>query len=288
MSKRKKVKTELDGENILYHYIQKVLIEEPTNHDLSPEVKWFIEKALLNLSIWFDPKIYKEIPILLPYVIRDRTCRNKDHSLDKWCQANDKGLARDDNSLIKTIPRTLTIKSPFSIYNGAKMGNGFVACHIWRELKNISCLASQYEGTNSFVPNLVWLPTQLSKLTDREGSYAQNFLQWVSIQIYKGSNTNDPNVDNIWEELIQPQIKPITINEIDPKSLNFFESNEEWLNRRKKGLRRELTDILAILHGQKPGKKIKSEKYNTSLIDLVSRNADLAQLESWLRSFNYI
>ena len=38
---------------------------------------------------------------------------------------------------------------------------------------------------NSFVPNLVWLPVQISKLTDREGSYAQRFLQAISCQIYK-------------------------------------------------------------------------------------------------------
>jgi hypothetical protein len=39
--------------------------------------------------------------------------------------------------------------------------------------------------TYSFLPNLVWLPSQLAKLSDREGSFVQT-LAAVSRRIYRG------------------------------------------------------------------------------------------------------
>ena len=45
-------------------------------------------------------------------------------------------------------------------------------------------LSSRDLDTYSFVPNLVWLPTQVAKLTDREGSFAQAYLQALSSKIY--------------------------------------------------------------------------------------------------------
>jgi hypothetical protein len=44
------------------------------------------------------------------------------------------------------------------------MGKGFVASHVWRKLVNGSS-APQHALTNSFIPNLVWLPTQVAKLS---------------------------------------------------------------------------------------------------------------------------
>lgn len=46
----------------------------------------------------------------------------------------------------------------------ARIGNGFVASHVWRKLTNNGS-ASQHPLTYSFIPNLVWLPTQVAKLT---------------------------------------------------------------------------------------------------------------------------
>jgi hypothetical protein len=63
------------------------------------------------------------------------------------------------------------------------MGTSFVASHVWRELVP-SGQASRERATYSFVPNLVWLPAQVSKLSDREGSFVQTYLQALSWKIW--------------------------------------------------------------------------------------------------------
>jgi hypothetical protein len=50
---------------------------------------------------------------------------------------------------------------------------------VWRELVP-SGHASRVRETYSFVPNLVWLASQVSKLSDREGSFVQTYLQALS------------------------------------------------------------------------------------------------------------
>lgn len=160
----------LDGENILYHYLQK---------DLLAKDVWLFQmlaaRLVVSLGIWLHPEYYRQIPILLPFARRDASCRkncNKER-IEQWGSPDRNGLFRDDNSLVKDIPKSLRIESTATgIYVNKRIGTGFVACHVWRT-PNTGILASQNPATYSFVPNLVWLPKQVAKLTDREGSFAQ-------------------------------------------------------------------------------------------------------------------
>lgn len=167
----------VDGSNILYHFLQK---------DLYQNDSWFFQmlaaKLVTSLAIWFRPSFYQEFPLLRPYAVRDATCRkrNNPQKIEQWGCPNEKGYFRDDNSLLKNIPSSLKITSPLKdLYNGKTMGNGFVASHIWREVdpsQSSDSYAARDPWTYSFVPNLVWLPEQVSKLTDREGSFSQLYL----------------------------------------------------------------------------------------------------------------
>jgi hypothetical protein len=182
-----------NGENIIYHYIQKTLLNDESNNEFAKEL---IERLIIDLSIWIPADVYRQIPILAPFVIRDNSCRKKapGSPKDEWGSSNERGLLRDDNSLIKGIIKPFFVDGRrVADYNNKKLANGFVASHIWRELKiNDDKLASTFEKTNSFIPNLVWLPKQISKLTDREGSYAQNLLKTMSYKIYfDNANTSD-------------------------------------------------------------------------------------------------
>lgn len=95
------------------------------------------------------------------------------------------GRFGDDNSLIKGVPRSLPVTNPANaLLNGSRVGTGFVAAHVGRKLTD-GPDAPKSEATNSFLPNLVWLPRQLAKLTDREGGYAQTLLQAVSLELYR-------------------------------------------------------------------------------------------------------
>lgn len=266
-------KEEINGENILYHILQKRIIPSSLSDssELSDGVKFLIEQLLLGGAIWFKPDTYKEIPVLLPYVVRDANCRKKNPITGKDSRgvANNKGLMPDDNSSIKGIPKTLVIESKLPEFKGI-MGNGFVASHIWRTLQSQSILASQWERTNSFIPNLVWLPKQLSKLTDREGSYAQHFVQHVSGLLYRGVTLSNSTLNDIWNELKDPGITPISDIKID--DLNYFEQNNTWIAGRKSRLYKELQSILNILNGENPIiNRINTSNYIPSLRGISSQ-----------------
>lgn len=123
----------IDGQNILYHYLQKNVLKG--EDDFSKEL---LECLLIDLSIWLPANFYRKLPIILPYVVRDPSCRvKKDTGEDEWGACNSAGFLRDDNSLIKGIVRSFEVRSPrISSYDGLRLGTGFVASHIWGESYN--------------------------------------------------------------------------------------------------------------------------------------------------------
>lgn len=285
--KRKPIEL-VDGETILYHILQKQIIQASDIENPSTEVKFMIEQLLLWGGVWFKPKTYQQIPVLLPYVVRDANCRkkNQDTGKDTRGVANNRGLMPDDNSSIKGIPKSLSIDSVFSEMKRKRLGKGYVASHCWRKLQNYpDVLASQWECTNSFIPNLVWLPAQLSKLTDREGSYAQRFIQHISGLLYRGIDLRNPRLNGIWNELKDPGITPVSKVNLD--GLNYFDGNQDWLVRRKTNLLNELQSILNILNGVAPiVKTINVGTYVPSLIERAKTlpSTDKLYLENWIKA----
>ena len=289
MKQLKKKSIEMvDGETILYHILQKQIIQAYDVDNPPTEVKFMIEQLLLWGGVWFKPKTYQQIPVLLPYVVRDASCRKKDPATGKDTRgvANDRGFMPDDNSSIKGIPKSLIIESVFLEMNGKRLGNGYVASHCWRILKNKpDMLASQWERTNSFIPNLVWLPKQLSKLTDREGSYAQRFIQYVSGLLYRNIDLRNPMLTEIWNELKDPGITPVS--KVNLNELNYFGNNENWLSRRKDNLLKELQSIINILDGRSPiVETINVSTYVPSLIKVAKTLSptDKAYLKEWIKA----
>ena len=208
-----KKNNKIDGDNILYHYLQKDLLESDV---------WLFQmlvaKLVAELGIWFSPQLYAQLPIILPFAVRDPSCRRKasKSNEEEWGSPDSLGYFRDDNSLIKNLPSSLVIKSSGKrqIYHGSYIGKGFVASHIWRELLDSKVganLSTRDPLTNSFVPNLVWLPRQVSKLTDREGSFTQIYLQALSAKIYREIPVAEPlrkHTEQVWDMLQIPTAIP--------------------------------------------------------------------------------
>jgi hypothetical protein len=270
-----------DGENIIYHYIQKTLLSDNVSDEFSKEL---IERLIIDLSIWFPPDVYQQVPILLPFVIRDNSCRKKkpNSSKDEWGCSNEAGFLRDDNSLIKGIIKTFFVDGRrVKDYNNKKLANGFVASHIWRKLQvNEDKLASTYEKTNSFIPNLVWLPKQISKLTDREGSYAQNLLKTISYKIYFDHDNTTPFKQDIWIELNNPQT--LTKTNIDVSQLNYFKIPNIWVDKKRNGVLGEMQIIKNVItNGTVNSEKVKCSSYLPTLLTKTSNNAK-QNLISWL------
>lgn len=270
-----------NGENIIYHYIQKTLLADNDSDEFTKEL---IERLIIDLSIWFPPEVYKQIPILLPFVIRDSSCRRKqpNSTKDEWGNANEFGFLRDDNSLIKGIIKSFFVEGRrVKDYDNKKLANGFVASHIWRELQiNQNKLASTFEKTNSFIPNLVWLPKQISKLTDREGSYAQNLLKTISYKIYFDTNDASDFKKEIWAELNNPDTP--TKHNIDISRLNYFKIPDAWIDKKKKGLLTEMETIKSIIvAGAITNEKVKCSTYLPTLLSKTT-NSERQNLTTWL------
>jgi hypothetical protein len=115
--------------------------------------------------------------------------------------------------------------------SGARLGSEFVAFHVWRVV-NDDRLASRITLLNSFVPNLVWLPGQIAKLTDREGSTVQQTLQAVAHVIYRDAHVRH-DVRNLvkkaWAMIPAPAIE---VQPFEPAALNWFEPTETFYRTR--------------------------------------------------------
>lgn len=288
MSKESQGKKAVNGNNMVYHIIQKKIVQACDVDNPSDEVKFMIEQLLLWGGIWFRPETFEQIPVLRPYAIRDSSCRKKNPATGKhsWALSNDRGLMRDDNTSIKDIPDSLAIHSSLPELKGMKLKDttGFVASHVWIKLKTRAEHACEWECTNSFIPNLVWLPEQLSKLTDRDGSYAQLFLKHLSYQLYGGINPAHSMLSGIWAELENPGIKPVSIYSLD--DLNYFEHRIDWVTRKRNILSHELHSIIDILnnpHAVITG-VIYNQRYTDSLrgVSGTMGHSDKSYLRNWI------
>lgn len=273
-----------NGEDILYHFFQKQLMAK--NPDFA---KSFIKQAINALGIWIHPEFYQKLPVILPFAVRDPSCRkNKETGEDEWAAPNKKGLLRDDNSLVKGIVKSMPVLSKGDLYKEITIENGFVASHIWRKTANTQSngeLASRNPWLNTFIPNLVWLPKQISKMTDREGDFAQQYVQALSRHIYKRctfSNKLHQRIQTLWDQLPEPDgFSNDTFPDIS--TLNFFEPRENIVATRIKKIEQVIAGIKKVLAEQPLDKKIIASRYTNGL-PLVNRN-NLSMLANELQEY---
>lgn len=266
------------GDDLLYRFFQSLLEDRP---DLAPEL---LGRMYCTMGVWFPLDVYHDYPVLLPWVVRDHTCRGdkKKGEPDQWGSPNADGFLRDDNSLVKSLTRSLDIRAPgMSQLHGARIGTEFVASHVWREVKHPS-LASRHPLLNSFVPNLVWLPSQVSKLTDREGEVMQRALQALAWKVYRTAPVA-PHlrdiVDEAWDLIPQPAEIPVNVPE-----LNTFISTERFRSTRRDRLRSVIAATELIEGGQSLPAKVVTKRYSEGLPRV--EIAQLIALRSFLKRFD--
>ena len=88
---------EVDGSNILYHYLQKDLRKSEF-----PLYLQMVMKLVTDLGVWIHPDDYKKLPITLPYVVRDPMLKTQVRKPWGNPQPNT-GLMMDDNLKMKQI-----------------------------------------------------------------------------------------------------------------------------------------------------------------------------------------
>ena len=129
--------------------------------------------------------------------------------------------------------------------------------------------------TNSFWPNLVWLPANVAKLTDREGSFAQTFVQAISSKIYRGVEVHPqlrPFVEEAWSLL--PAASEFPAQALpDVEDLNFFDVPSPFLVKRLEKIRSVSEGLGRVEEGRPVEEKVVSSRYTEGLVDLKPKAA---------------
>jgi len=209
------------------------------------------------------------MPVLLPWVLRDPECRGRKRKgeepvPDQWGSPTMQGYLRDDNSLVKGLPKSLRITSKTNTFvHDRHLGTEFVASHIWRE--NLSgVLASRVPILNTFVPNLVWLPSQVAKLSDREGGPIQAALKEISWNLYRGAPLTDAArqiADRSWALLPEPA----SSHQVLEDEINWFVTTPRFISTRKSKLADVIDALERIAAGAALPKTFEPSRYRNGL-----------------------
>ena len=250
----------IHGDDLLYRFLADLFADDAGAYGQVPQL------MLASMGVWLPLDVYRQLPVMLPWVVRDPSCRPGKGRVDQWGSPNSLGYLRDDNSLIKGLPRSLSIRSSRQPHlNGARMATEFVAAHIWRTCSDGGDLASRRPSLNSFVPNLVWLPSQVAKLTDREGSMVQATLQSIAWSLYRSAPVERrlvTVVEEAWSLLPEPAGLPTGI---DPRELNWFVSTDRFLATRIQRLESVVDALDKLANGQVIDAKVVTSRYTAGL-----------------------
>ncbi len=277
----RRVVKDLRGDSVLYPYLQKELLTDDV---------WLFQmltsRLISSLGVWISPDSFRSGPILLPYVVRDESARGRSGGKERWASPDPGGFLRDDNSLIKEAVKSLTFTSPRPYYDGRRIGraSGWVAAHVW-QLRLDETRASRHHTTNSFVPNLVWLPRQLSQLSDRAGSFVQTYLKALSYKIYRGCRFESDLgeiVQSVWDQLPRPDFPEHGLPSVN--QLNFFAHDPVWVRRH----RAKLMAVLQLVDARSRQKgfesRLRPTRYREGLRTMSPRS--LNGLLDWLKRYS--
>ena len=241
-----------------------------------------VSAAILKHGIWIDPITFQQRPHLVPFAVRDATSRSiaSPDGRETWGSPTVDGYFRDDNSLIKEWIKSITVRGPNPAFDGKRAKRGFVACHVWRgEVEGRPLHANPL--LNSFVPNLVWLPRDLARMSDQVGSYTQRLLQVIARKLYLdvefGGRLGE-YVRKSWRLLPEPGMRP----KFFQAPLNLFAHDAQAFARKEKSLRDVYEGILRIRNGVQVG-KVFSTRYGPGLRELAPKKLD--ELATFLRPF---
>lgn len=256
----------------LYRYLSAGLAAE----GFAGEYWRLTEQLLTQLSIWWSDWAYLEMPIMVPWAIRDRRARY-DFGPEMWGSPREDGFFRDDNSIVKKLPLPLAVEAPPGHpYAGRKPWRGFTACHIWRDLPG-GKVGGADPWVYSFMPNLVWLPTALAPLSDRHESHVQQVLQRTSRRLFDEEHPQIlQHAAYAWSQLPAPP----SGKELDVGLLARFNADRAFVNRRLRYTDRFIAGADEVVRTGKLGRKLISSRYTAALPGL--QTAAVAQFRDTL------
>lgn len=252
----------IHGDDLIYRFLRDLFANDPDRRFGA------VARSLIAATaIWFPIDLYSTLPVLTPFVVRDPSARGGRGNPDEWSSPDSQGYLRDDNSMIKGLPRSLDIHAPAQPHlNGRRMGTEFVAAHVWRVTTDGGPLASRRPLLNSFVPNLVWVPSQIAKLTDLEGQVVQRTLQGMSWLLYHDVDVHPATADiakEAWALLPPPDLTHM--GDVTSVDWNFFIHTDRFLTTRFRRIDLVRAAATEVLQGITPSTKVVSTRYTEGL-----------------------
>lgn len=227
-----------------------------------------LRDVLMRSGVWLPRSVYWRWPVMLPWAVRDLASRPTGHAqgLDEWGAPNERGFFRDDNSMVKGVVRGLPIHGPIgSVYEGRALGTGFIAAHIWRLTKQGTVYTTRDPDLYSFVPNIVWLPKELAKRSDREGGVVQQTLQSLAEELYRGApvaTQHAARVHACWQRLTGDAPPEFKVTSVEA---NWFVELERFSKARSRSVDAVMTGIDEVFRYGAPRGKVISSRYTAGL-----------------------
>lgn len=175
-------------------------------------------QILLRAGVWMPVETYRAWPVVLPWIVRDNSVAPSKNKAAKTGKPLIKtaspttGLMRSDNSPVGGLKNDLPVRWAGGLGETFKSkpikvgAHEWMQSHCWSFLSGTSQSAATHPLTNSFVPNLVWLPDALGRLTDDERLVFADELRSIAWARYRHVEV-DPALYEVVEEawsLLEP------------------------------------------------------------------------------------
>lgn len=183
--------------------------------------RWAARQLLLRAGVWMPVETYRVWPVLLPWVVRDNSAAPSKKSAAKTGKPLIKtaspvtGMLRSDNSPVGTLKNGLPVSWAGGLdgtFKSKALKSGaheWMQSHCWSFLSGTGQSTATHPLTNSFVPNLVWLPHAMGRLTDDERLVFADELRAIAWARYRHIDV-DPLLRDVVEEAWSLLDRPIT------------------------------------------------------------------------------
>lgn len=218
------------GMSAVYQSLSPVFDVDPRTGLVDERHRHTARMILLHAGVWLPLEVYELWPVLFPWMKRDNP---KVYAGHKFEADPADGFEIQDNSPIGTLkkdrPVQWTTLSPVFQTNPISSGaHEWMQSHCWDGMTTSPL-------TNSFVPNLVWLPHGLGRLTDDTSSLFDQEARRIAWSLYRDAPVPaalTETIERIWASLAPPEGD--LLSSVERELVNFFAIGSNFHLRRQR------------------------------------------------------
>ncbi len=187
---------------------------ELINHIDEPDMLYYLKTLAESCSFWAERKDERLLPIVYPEHVRRHGKKIKYNFMDHRGFRNNIGnpiynIAKNNPKLDKDKTnknkKSKGMRVTRGVYKGLSLDYGFEACHIWYDTTEAPPLFT-------FIPNVVWLPRLISRLSDKvvKNDFFPPLLKSYTKDYYNTiSEPLKPIVEGCWTGLKRGDVVPV-------------------------------------------------------------------------------